>query len=1136
MKACILAHVDTRSRPCSHSAEVTGEIDMVTLPRAVISHGSRACERALLDDLLRLLDQAGPRVLEQPILVLVPSHSLRSHLLQKLVQARGRSIAGLGCWTLHGFALEVLERLGSPAPSAGALFPVLARRLARQEKPLRECLDHLQDGYASVVGSVSDLLEAGLDVAHEEALVEALLEEGPAVAGRSEIDRARSLVRVAVGVRETMQDLGTGHVSDLFQQATARLKAAPSPPFPASALRVHGFADATGLATDFLEVVLQRFGGTLYLDHPPDPADPQRADPGILFTRRFSERLLAACAGGEAPPEPLVAPEVDLFQALGTEAEVREVARRVRQLLDSGTAPESIGIVARQLEGYRSALRTHLWRLAIPFSSVGTRGPQHPAGRRIRALLYLLAQGDAARVDRWLDARVDDFGDVASFDLRLALAGLGAGRLREVAELDLDRLLTGESHPLPVRHGYRSDDDGDGAVRLSRRRIPSDALHDVREEARRICRLFEHWKAHRDWKDHQQGIAEILDLLQWRSGREPHDEVRAALDRLITELPETLRLEFDELVLLLTDTLGGLGSGDFGGRGAGVQILDVIEARGRTFDHLFLLGLNKGVFPRSVREDPLLPDSLRQVLGHEGHGVLPDLPRKLLGHAEERFLFAQLLSSSPRITVSWLAVDDDHHQLTTSPLVERLLWSETMASDGPRREAPLLGSRLPRVDIQRDQSVLQTPYEHAVLTALRGSRRQLKASLQLAATENSSTAASWLGGTPEAPASIANSDSSLAPARLRILDELDRGPSQSGRLGPYFGFLGAAIDPVDPRLAQPLYVTTLERFAECPWRTFLERVLRLEALPDPVDVLPGLDPLLIGQLVHRVLERLVARQRKDTPNSLAEALEREPSNISWPSTRPLSRIVLREAQALAREHGFGWDGFAAILAQVVLPYLELARELTWQGHQGARPLAVELDCAFEVGTSSGIQTLHCRVDRLDADETGLLLSDYKTGKTGVSEANRVSTRSQHLLKKIRSGRLLQAVAYSQATGRPEDRGRYVYIRPDFKGPDESRVVIVEAGDSEAREAFESAVRTLISAWKEGTFFPRLVEVDDDKEPRPCGYCAVAEACLRGDSSARGRLRDWMNSHRNTGADRGTLIEAWLLASTKEAKS
>jgi len=58
-----------------------------------------------------------------------------------------------------------------------------------------------------------------------------------------------------------------------------------------------------------------------------------------------------------------------------------------------------------------------------------------------------------------------------------------------------------------------------------------------------------------------------------------------------------------------------------------------------------------------------------------------------------------------------------------------------------------------------------------------------------------------------------------------------------------------------------------------------------------------------------------------------------------------------------------------------------------------------------------------------------------------------------------------------------------------------------------RGLFESSVATLVAAWDHGAFFPRLVNAERDKEPERCSFCSVSEACVRGDSGARGRLRD-----------------------------
>ena len=68
----------------------------------------------------------------------------------------------------------------------------------------------------------------------------------------------------------------------------------------------------------------------------------------------------------------------------------------------------------------------------------------------------------------------------------------------EVAELDIESLLDGDTFPLPVRHGFfqvEEDEDGEDDLRnevhLRRRRIPAAALEDAVAAARSLCRRFE---------------------------------------------------------------------------------------------------------------------------------------------------------------------------------------------------------------------------------------------------------------------------------------------------------------------------------------------------------------------------------------------------------------------------------------------------------------------------------------------------------------------------------------------------------------------------------------------------------------------------------------------------------------------
>lgn len=178
--------------------------------------------------------------------------------------------------------------------------------------------------------------------------------------------------------------------------------------------------------------------------------------------------------------------------------------------------------------------------------------------------------------------------------------------------------------------------------------------------------------------------------------------------------------------------------------------------------------------------------------------------------------------------------------------------------------------------------------------------------------------------------------------------------------------------------------------------------------------------------------------------------------------------------------------------------------------------------AFEDGAGAP-RRLRFRADRVDAAEGGLRLTDYKSGRP-VSEAKRPATRRGHLLARIAEGRSLQAVAYARAPGVVS--GRYLFARPGLA--DDAAAPEVAADDPEAGARLERALRTLVEAWERGDVFPRLLQPDLADEPGPCKGCAVASACLRGETGARRRLARWVEA-RTRAAEGATRPEEarWL---------
>jgi len=1181
-------------------------------PKIIVAPGPRAAEGVVLGWLAErlaggedpLADLAG---LGTPLRLVVPSESLRLHLSAALVRWRGRSLAGLQVQTLDRLARDVLEMAGEPLPTGDALLGVLVRRFARDVPTLARHLDELADGYEAVVGTVRDFLDAGFEPHLADGVAESVLQEDALAAGerpvgtKSERERAEAIARLAARIEEEMAELGLGRSSHLLRRANDLLagETGARTLLPTRGLLVHGFADATGLRADLIQTLMRRFGATVVLDRPPDPA---AADGPVeaAFTRRFMERL-ATVAGVEIEEAQVAtpsSPRLATISAPGADAEAREVARKVRTLLDrqeredGASHPEQIGVLARSLapeQPYATALRRHFGRLGIPFSGVeagpGGTGPLLPAGRRVRALLEILRRGEAVPTDRWLDARTGEGpnaeADAGGLEIRLALRTLGAARLRDAARVRPERI-PAHGLGLPIRQGLGAEEregEDDGEERpgeAPRRRVPAHELRAAVEGAARLVERLRSWpgRSTRSAVTGRAPIAEHLGHLRallrqelgWATagaagdsaglGSAP-DPVAAALRTLEEETPADFPLGYDELVPLLERALEDVGRDHLGGAGAGVALLDVTEARSRTFEHLVVVGLNRGVFPRPIREDPLLADDLRELVTFH---TLPDLPVKRRGFDEERHLFAQLLTAAPEVTLSWQSVTEDGSPNPRSPLLDRI---EGLPSGSTRPGAGTDGDSA--------RTGPRPAAEHVVAAGLAGDRNAFEALLPVALAEAWSEASSRTSpGTPDGPVPVEPAEpasvTAVAAAQRAILDEMDpdlstaEGRATRRGLGPYFGFVGPSGES-DPRGAD-LWVTTLERIAACPWQTFLGRVLRIEPTPDPLQAVPGLDPLLVGSVVHGTLEEVVTRQLPEPhAKSLEEADAREPVEVAWPEPDELESILHRRARALLTEEGIALPGLERALAAAARPFVEAARQAEWHPRAPA-VLAAEVRGAVTVtdrdGASRALRFRADRIDRMvDRRFPGLRLTDYKTGRP-ISEAVRQKTRDEHFLRQVEAGERLQAVAYALATGGPlpsmhAGQGRYVFLRPEL--PSEQREFGVWGSHVPFAEAFAAAARSTIGAWDQGAFFPRLVEPDRDEEPRRCAWCPVREACLRGDSGARRRLATWAERRRQgtlapelpapehpseatgaTGAAEETsrvLLDVWTLPSRQE---
>ena len=1009
--------------------------------RAVLAGaGARATEQALVEALAGLAAESrrDPRRLALPVRVVVPSRSLRLHLGATLPRRLGGALLGVRIQTLHGLAAELVGAAHPDLRPGGALQDVFAMRLGAQHDALRGLVEGYADGHQGVAEAVRQLLDAGLVAALAGPACECVdAAEGLAPAER---ERAAAALQVAAGTERVLDELGLFTPASLMRRA-AELLGKPGPDrLPSRALFLHGFTDATAVAADLLAELVRLPGAVLTVDLPPDPAIPEVADAGVRLGHRLRDRL-----GGDAPTAPhrVPAPTLEVYTADG-EGELAELARRVAALLDAGVRPEAIGVVSPNLRADAGALRRWFDRYAIPYSGLDATAPDAPDARW-RALPQLVRDGARAGLDRWLELVGTLGGEpldpTRRARVRLALRATGCSRVGHAADLDPDALLDGgDALVLPGALGLVGD-------RVERPTLDAGSLRAVVAAARAHVAWVEALPARTTRAAWEARLAELGGLL----GRENLSQRWAGL----AEVPD-LELHLEELLCMLTAELEDAGRQPLGGRGGGVQVLAVREARGRTFDRLFLLGNVRG---GGGRRDALLSEDVRRAL----RAVLPDLPMARDRFDEERLHFAWLVSAAPHVTLSWPTTDARGKARSISPLVERLRWAglwTTAVVAPPPCSAPL--------------PMRASAADHAVVAGLADATflpRPLGAAL--------------------AAAGVAE-PREVASALMATLAEVDTG---SPTASPYLGAVGMPVGE-DPR-ARPLYVSVAENYVRCPWKTLLERYLGVEALPDPLDSVPEADDRVVGNLVHAVLERVVRRGLHAPARTVAWARDAPAVSLAWPAVAELDRIVLAAAEKMLADEGLRLPGLAILLARRVQPLLEVAHGVDWNPVP-PRVLGAETEGSVRVDGHE----VRFRADRTDRRDVEMLLTDYKSGTPLVHQKSPEKRRAA-LVAAIRRGEALQIAAYAASDATAV--GRLLYVGAGL--PPEQRVLTLGHDDHEARETLEGTLRVALAGLRAGVFFPRVTAPDDDKESRSCGGCAVREACVRGDSTARLRLRE-----------------------------
>ncbi|HJT77652.1 MAG TPA: PD-(D/E)XK nuclease family protein, partial [Gemmataceae bacterium] len=392
----------------------------------------------------------------------------------------------------------------------------------------------------------------------------------------------------------------------------------------------------------------------------------------------------------------------------------------------------------------------------------------------------------------------------------------------------------------------------------------------------------------------------------------------------------------------------------------------------------FLIGLGERSFPCLTAPEPIFDEQERQALRQAGLDF-PCMDDRIPG---EMLLFYQLVTRARRqLVVSYPAVDDKGQRLLPSSFLHLLLQCFEPGSVRTERRSMLIE----RYD--RDEPLC--PAEYRVQQAAAG-----PANLRAAP-----------GLPPDVAANLADA---ARVARLRF-EERDFTPYDGRFRDP--AVVAAVAGQFGPeKVFSP---TALEDYIACPFRFFLQHVLRLEPLEEPRE---EIEVTRRGQAFHRALSRL-HRQLKEAevhqPTGaveahlrarLTEAVEEYVARAPSPASKVLWRLEgQRLLRAGARYPGH-WQEFldpwrpAGVAPRPWLFEVDFGLPAT-NGEAAAGPLVIRHGDS-EVRVSG-------RIDRVDVAEvaggTGFWIIDYKTG------------RSQHYTgTDLRAFRRLQLTLYALA--------------------------------------------------------------------------------------------------------------------------
>jgi ATP-dependent helicase/DNAse subunit B len=814
---------------------------------------------------------------------------------------------------------ELLAR--SPALLGGWIctFPDLFQRIADGHPDYRRVVTETQQSLAlraAVAGtSLNGLGESARSAGFADALRDAIAE---VESGLVAVDDLEGPLRALyASYRDELDRLGLWD-KHLLRAAAAERLAADLSSWQGQPLFAYGFEDLTAAEWALLDALAGRADVTVSLPYEPGrPAfewlrdtseELQRLASGSVeeLAPRYEDvahpalaHLERALFGGRDGEHPPLEGAVRFFEGAGSRGTLELVAEEVLALLRAGTDPAQIGVVVPSLDRWRAPVETAFGTLGIPYAAdAPVRLAQTGFGQALLSLLRFAWTGsDRADLFRYLRSPYSG--------LKRSSVDFVEGRLRGRAisaparvEEELEALREAR---LPALDAVKAAETPLGAVRelsLSMLRATYGLEQPPADETSR-----------EDLRAYEACRRVLTELEGWEQTAGPvsREDVVAALERYAVRQPSA------------TDA----------GR---VPVLDLMRARTRRFEHVFVLGLEEGSLPRRSQATPFLDDDERRRFG-------PRL-RRADAVTRDRYLFYTACTRpTERLYLVREAATDDG-----SPREASAFWEEVAAAFEPEDVA--------RWTTRRPLSSLTWRLESAPTE-----RERLRALAILSADDDRRDEAEALAS---------------ANDWKRRLDRARSAPRRQTRLTHPL-----VLEQLQSRTV--FNVTELERFADCSSAWFIDRMV------DPKTIDPEVDPRLRGSIAHNALykfftglpkvlgsARVQPEQADDAVRFMRECLDQALNAVRLEMTelqrQELKLTLSRDLERLVR-----------LEAESDSPLEPRQFEVSF----GLERSAPELQRGLDLG--AGV-VLSGKIDRIDVEPLSArgIVQDYKAGKHAPS--------------------------------------------------------------------------------------------------------------------------------------------------------